>query len=63
MSTTSKLGTFGGLQVPSGRMAVENRRTPAAIASNVWYMVSEKWNDESFSPTTSVKLTKAIVTL
>lgn len=45
------------LQVPSGRMAVENRRTPAAIASNVWHMVSDKWNDESFSPTTSVKET------
>ena len=43
------------LILPSGRMAVENRRTPAAIASNVWYMVAEKWNDESFSPTTSVK--------
>jgi hypothetical protein len=43
------------LEVPSGQMAVENRRTPAAIASNVWYMVSEKWNDESFPPTTSVK--------
>jgi hypothetical protein len=43
------------LQIPSGRMAVENRRTPAAIASNVWYMVAEKCNDESFSPTTSVK--------
>jgi len=43
------------LQIPSGRMAVENRRTPAAIASNVWYMVAEKWNDESFLPTTSVK--------
>ena len=25
------------------------------MASNVWYMVAEKWNDESFSPTTSVK--------
>jgi hypothetical protein len=43
------------LQVPSGRMAVENRRTQAAIESNVWYMVAEKWNNKSFSPTTSVK--------
>ncbi len=41
------------------RRAVENRRAPAAIASNVWYMVSEKWNDESFSPTTSVKDTNS----
>ena len=43
------------LHVPSGRMAVENRRTPAAIASNVWHMVAQKWNNPSFSPTTSVK--------
>ncbi len=43
------------LHVPSGRMAVENRRTAEAVQSNVWYMVAEKWNDESFSPTTSVK--------
>ena len=41
--------------IPSGRMAVENRRTQEAIAANVWHMVSNKWNDKSFSPTTSVK--------
>jgi hypothetical protein len=41
--------------VPSGHMAVENRRTQEAIAANVWHMVSDKWNDKSFSPTTSVK--------
>jgi hypothetical protein len=45
------------LDVPNGRMAVENRKTPAAIAANVWHMVSEKWNDKSFAPTTSVKET------
>jgi hypothetical protein len=43
------------LHVPSGQMAVKNRKMAAAMASNVWYMVAEKWNDESFSPTTSVK--------
>ena len=43
------------LHVPGGRMAVENRRTAEAVQSNVWFMVAEKWNDESFSPTTSVK--------
>ncbi len=45
------------LHLPSGRMAVENRRTPEAAASNVWHMVAEKWNDQSFAPTTSVKET------
>ncbi len=43
------------LHVPGGRMAVENRRTEEAVQSNVWFMVAEKWNDESFLPTTSVK--------
>jgi hypothetical protein len=43
------------LHVPSGRMAIEQRRTQAAITSNVWHMVAEKWNDQSFAPTTSVK--------
>ena len=43
------------LHVPSGRMTVENRRTAEAVASNVWHMVAEKWNNQSFVPTTSVK--------
>ncbi len=43
------------LNLPGGRMAIENRRTPAAILSNVWHMVAEKWNNLSFAPTTSVK--------
>ena len=43
------------LHVPSGRMAVENRKTAAAVESSVWYMVSKKWNDPLFSPVTSVK--------
>ena len=43
------------LHIPGGRMAVENRNTEAARTSNVWYMVAEKWNDELFSPTTSIK--------
>jgi hypothetical protein len=45
------------LNLPGGRMAIENRRTPAAIALNVWHMVAEKWNNPSFAPTTSVKET------
>ena len=36
-------------------MAVENRRTAEAVAWNVWHMVAEKWNNQSFAPTTSVK--------
>jgi hypothetical protein len=36
-------------------MAVENRRTPAVIASNVFHMVAEKWNNQSFAPATSIK--------
>ena len=43
------------LHIPGGRMAVENRNTEAARTSNVWYMVAEKWNDELFFPTTSIK--------
>ena len=43
------------LNLPGGRMAVENRRTQEAITSNVWYMVANKWNDPLFHPTTSVK--------
>jgi hypothetical protein len=43
------------LHVPSGRMALENRRTTEAVQSNVWFLVAKKWNDVSFSPTTSVK--------
>ena len=43
------------LDLPSGRMAIENRRTQEAIHSNVWYMVANKWNDSLFQPTTSVK--------
>ena len=43
------------LNVPSGRMALENRNTPAARASNVWQMVANKWNDPLFLPVTSLK--------
>ena len=43
------------LHVPSGRMAVENRRTAAAIAQNVWVLVAAKWNDKEYHPITSVK--------
>ena len=45
------------LNVPSGRMAVENRNQPAVLAVNVWHMVAAKWNDTSFQPVTSVKAT------
>ena len=45
------------LNVPSGRMAVENQKMPAALAANVWHMVAAKWNDTDFQPITSVKAT------
>jgi hypothetical protein len=38
--------------VPSGRMAVENRNTAEAKAANVWQMVADKWNDVTFEPVT-----------
>lgn len=38
--------------VPSDRMALENRNTPEAKASTAWAMMSDKWNDPSFSPST-----------
>ena len=43
------------LNVPSGRMALENCNTPAARESNVWQMVANKWNDPRFLPITSLK--------
>ena len=38
--------------IPSDRMALENRNTPEAKASTVWAMMSDKWNDPFFSPST-----------
>ena len=38
--------------VPSDRMALENRNTPEAKASTAWAMMSDKWNDPLFSPST-----------
>jgi hypothetical protein len=38
-------------------MAVENQKTPAVLAANVWHMVAAKWNDIDFQPITSVKAT------
>ena len=40
------------LDVSSDRMVVENRNTPASKAASVWAMMSRKWNDPHFSPTT-----------
>ena len=39
--------------IPSGRMAVENRNTEEAKAASVWQMMADKWNDESFAPATA----------
>ena len=43
------------LDVPSGRMALENRNTVEARSGNVWEMVAKKWNDPLYLPVTSVK--------
>ena len=50
-----KAAYLSRLNLPSGRMAIEQRNTPAALASNVWQMVANKWNDPLFLPVTSVK--------
>lgn len=39
--------------IPSGRMAVENRNTEEAKAASVWQMMADKWNDKSFAPATA----------
>jgi hypothetical protein len=50
-----KAAYLGRLNLPSGRMAIEQRNTQAAMESNVWHMVANKWNDLNFLPVTSVK--------
>jgi hypothetical protein len=36
-------------------MAIEQQNAPAAMESNVWHMVANKWNNPNFLPVTSVK--------
>ncbi len=43
-----KAAYLSWLNLPSGRMAIEQRNTPAALALNVWQMVADKWNDPLF---------------
>ena len=50
-----KAAYLSRLNLPSGRMAIEQRNTPTALASNVWQMVADKWNDPLFMPVSSVK--------
>jgi hypothetical protein len=50
-----KAAYLSWLNLPSGRMAIEQRNTPTALASNVWQMVADKWNDPLFMPVSSVK--------
>lgn len=38
------------LNLPAGRSSVENREQ--IRATNVWHLLSDKWNDKSFSPET-----------
>jgi hypothetical protein len=39
-------------EISSDGMALENRNTPEAKASTVWAIMSDKWNDPLFSPST-----------
>jgi hypothetical protein len=50
-----KAAYLSRLNLPSGHVAIEQRNTPAALALNVWQMVTDKWNDPLFLPVTSVK--------
>ncbi len=36
-------------------MTVENHNTAEAKASNVWQMMTDKWNDETFEPVTEAQ--------
>jgi len=42
------------LDVLSDRMVIENRNTPESKAASVWAMMSQKWNDPQFSPTSMI---------
>ena len=48
-----KAAYLSQLNLPSGRKAIEQRNTPAALASKVWQMVADKWNDTLFLPLTN----------
>ncbi|KAL3788385.1 hypothetical protein HJC23_009191 [Cyclotella cryptica] len=39
--------------LPSGRMALENRNTVEARTASVWQMMADKWNDPLFLPVTA----------
>ena len=47
-----KIAYLVRLDVSSDRMVVENRNTPASKAASVWAIMSRKWNDLHFLPTT-----------
>jgi len=42
------------LDVSSDRMVIENRNTPESKAASVWAMMSRKWNDPQFSPSSMI---------
>ncbi len=50
-----KAAYLSRLNLPSGHMAMEQRNAPAALASNIWQMAADKWNNLLFLPVTSVK--------
>ena len=42
------------LDFSSDRMVIENRNTPESKAASVWAMMSRKWNDPQFSPSSMI---------
>jgi hypothetical protein len=40
--------------LPSGRMAIENRNTVEAHMGTVWQMMADRWNDPNFLPVTGI---------
>ena len=40
--------------LPSGRMAIENRNTVEARMGTVWQMMADRWNDPNFLPVTGI---------
>jgi hypothetical protein len=39
--------------LPAGQIGIENCHTAAAMAQNVWQLITDKWNDTLFSPSTN----------
>ena len=40
--------------LPSGRMAIENRNTLKARMGTVWQLLADRWNDPNFLPISGI---------